>query len=70
MSDNATGYPGMLYVIIDNDQSSPPRYQGRLEMDHLPIGSDRVRIAEYQLVRLMEVKREVVEQAEVEGRQR
>jgi hypothetical protein len=63
MSKNV-GYPGVLYVILE-DGSSPPKYQGRLDKDHLPIGGERIRIAEYKLVRKLEVKREVVDYAEV-----
>jgi hypothetical protein len=59
-----TGYPGTMYVILEAD-SSPPKYQGRLDMGDLPIGEQIVRVAEYKLVRQVEVRREVVVRNEI-----
>lgn len=57
-------YPEKLYVKVV-DSGACPVYQGRVDKNHLPIGDDLVRIAEYKLVRQIEVRREVVDHAEI-----
>jgi len=60
MSDR---YPETLFVTLED--SPPPKYQGRVTMEHLPIGNEILRVAEYKLVRQMEVRREVVVRNEI-----